>query len=306
MILKDNERFEFNDTHKKQVHDFIGGKTKFPIMLRYPQALYTPKPNIDDLKRVDRPNKCLIPLRETNLENGVNVEWAYTKMAPSRDKNGDYKIHEGTEGYLEFKGSLPLSKDDYELAWFLLFKSKSSTHHKEANRPIFEVVNNAKAADKAMDKESMEANVRAALFGSGKIPYSDIVRLSKAFGLTLAIDTSESEARLALKDGVFAREKATKDGFAVFLDMIDNEKRAIVLAAITKAKELKLLVFTDGSKKWMLVGPDGKKVKDLCKQFSNKTPEESLLFVVQDEEDVAEAIVKAVTEYEAVANAQTA
>jgi hypothetical protein len=298
MLFRNNEKFELTAHHKKEVDKFLNGR--YPARFIFPKGFYIPNPNPEDYKRVDRPSAAIIPFEEitNDKESDMQVHWRYTKVPPIPDGKGGYNFSATGDTSIQFKGSMSLGKNDMELLYFLIFISKCGTHNEHATRPIFEIVNKAASAKTLIEKEALEADVKSAIVGSMKVEKEEIIRVSRAFGLTLTADMTEEEMRSEVLHAVKNRENTQKDGYVLFLELINNKERTVLINTLSKIKQLNLITFAPTANSWIEIDSTGKRVRDICKVPKGKDADKHLEFQLLNDQDVAETVKEILATHE--------
>lgn len=304
MLFKNNERFEFTKDQRKEVDKFVEGR--YPVRIIFPKSMYIHNPNTENHRRIDRPSMAIIPFEEIveDEKTGVKVHWRYTKVPPTTLANGAYNFS-GCDTALMFDGDKSFGKDDMELLYFLLFISRGGTHQKNSQRHTFEVVNKAASAKKMVETEGLRADVMAAIVGRNCIIKSDVIRVSRAFNLTLTADMTESEMRAELLTAVNGREQLEGDGYSLFLELISNDERTEIINMIGKAKQLNIIKFFSAIQSWVELDSNGKKVRDICKVPKGKDPDAHLEFTALNDEDVSEALKASLQDRELILETAT-
>ena len=298
MLFRNNEKFEFKKEHSKQVDKFLSGR--YPVRFIFPRGFYIPNPNPEDFKRIDRPSAAIIPFEEITIDEETNtqVHWRYTKVPPISDGKGGYDFTHTGDVSIKFEGDMTLGNNDMELLYFLIFISKCGTHNKNSKRPVFEIVNKAKAATDIIEKEKQEADVRAAIAGSYRVSKEEIIRVSRAFGLVLSADMTEDEMRAEVLSAVRNRENKDGDGFMMFLELISNQERTVLINTLSKVKQLNLITFAPTASSWIETDSTGKRVRDICKVPKGKDADEHLLFQLLNDEEVSDVVKEILNTHE--------
>lgn len=301
MIFKNNEKYTLTEKDEEFIRKMTGNK--WPVRFVFAEGAFTPNPNTEDPKRVDRPPFVIIPFEESigNIEEGQSVKWNYTEFPPKYDnKTGRWEYYENGNGALKFDGSFSVQKDRRDLAFFLLKISKMSEHNPESKRKLIKVYNKEALAQAKIESAANRVTVEGLILGQMKLDLAEIRRIAKAMGMGDVDDMDEPVLRVELLEVINNREKVDKDGYTAFLELSENEYRKTVLEAVTEAVDLELVKWHPTVKKWILYNKKGEKVEELCKIVVGKSTLESLQIRAIEDEKVAETIVFAVKEYKQV------
>lgn len=298
MIFKNNEKYTLTEKDEEFIRKMTGNK--WPVRFVFAEGAYTPNPNTENPKRVDRPPFVIIPFEESidNIEEGQSVKWNYTELPPKvDDRSGVLDFYKNCDGALKFDGSFSVQKGRRDLAFFLLKISKMSEHNKESKRKLIKVYNKEALAEAKIKSASDRVSVEGLILGQMKLDFAEIRRIAKAMGMGAIDDMDESVLRVELLEVIANREKTEKDGYATFLELSKNDYRKTVLEAVTEAVDLELVKWHPTVKKWILYNKKGEKVQELCKGLVGKTNLEALQIRAIEDENLAETIVFAVKEY---------
>lgn len=294
MLYKDNERYVLKDADKKKVKDFV--QNRFPVHIVYPKSFFYETFDQDGKKHIASKQLAIIPYEEQVEMDGVITNWKYMDSPPMKNKHGELEFYKNCDPCLKFKGSL--STSNMELLFFLIEISKCGTHSKQTKGgPVFEIVNTARLAKLAMDKERQETQVKAALVGAMAINESELLRVAAAFSVPLTAGMTDDEQRYMVLNAVKTREQNSRDGFETFLQVINAEERNEVLEKVAKAKSMGVIAYMPKDSKWILVDDMGKRIADLCKINKGHTPDDGLVFQMLNDEEAANALIVHVDNY---------
>lgn len=301
MLFKNNEKYKLTESDEKFIKKMVGNK--WPVRFVFAEGAFTPNPNPEDPKRVDRPSSVIIPFTEliNDREEGYAVTWNYTDLPPITDgQTGMLKFYSNCDGALKFDGSLSIPEGKKDLVFFLLKISKMSEHNPESKRKLIKVYNREALAQAKIESAANRVTVEGLILGQMKLDLAEIRRIAKAMGMGDVDDMDEPVLRVELLEVINNREKVDKDGYTAFLELSENEYRKTVLEAVTEAVDLELVKWHPTVKKWILYNKKGEKVEELCKIVVGKSTLESLQIRAIEDEKVAETIVFAVKEYKQV------
>lgn len=298
MLFKNNVKYSLTEDDKAKLMKVIG---KFPVRLQLGPGAYTPNPNTENPTRVDRPELIIVPYTElvNDETEGEAVTWNYTDLPPITDRsNGMLNFYTNCDGGLKFSGSFSMSKGQEDLAFFLIFISKMSTHNPESKRKLIEVDNRAAKAMEIVNSKKKRVTVEGLIMGDNMLDIAEITRIAKAMGVTGLDHLTDEEVRVNLYSVVEAREATEKDGYQTFLVLSENEYRKETLEAVTKSIDYNLAVFNTGIKKWILCDSEGNKTDELCSMVVGKKPFEALQIHAIKNEKIAAKLKEAVAAYE--------
>jgi hypothetical protein len=257
MLYKNGEPYSLVETEIKAIERFF--HNKFPVKITYPPERIK-KSTLKHNRLPDKPNSISFDLKALVRTDKGTQEWRYAENV-LLDNVGRKRY---VPRKFKYSGVRLLDRNEIELIYFLLKKSpyrvideaelKDDKELKQTKNPKFRFEDLVTEAEKKVEKKQMEAKLGGMLYGEYALPDVTIKGLATACGIPNVEDFTMNQVKLHLEDYI----RRSKEGPALFFDMVGDEDTIKIRGSIQKVIDKKILEYDNIKKLWVWKTKTGK------------------------------------------------
>ena len=292
MLLKNGERYTLTTADKKVVAKFF---PKFPARLTYPPERV--KKNTRNTKP-DKPSSIKTPYFVSKKTLAGTETWRYYEYEHHLD-GGRVKY---TPTHMHLTGSMPITENDKELAFWLINASpylKGGLNYNPDKVPKYAIENLIDKAEIEAAKKEKDTEFNTLIYNSQiGLPEDRLRQIASAMYIDGVKELTLPQVKLAVEWEV-KRDK--KEGVEKFLELAKAKQVLEIRSSIQKAIDNNLIKYNKSKKEWHWITDHGKKNELITKINPTVQENEALYAYYNGDANFAEQLLtslKVLTEAE--------